>query len=170
MHYMRVRTTGRLDVESPRHPRAGLCRVDDCGKAVKAKGWCGPHYRNWTLRRDPLAAGPGAGKQFGREAAGTLNGQGYRVMRVIRSDGRPHHVGQHRLVMEQMIGRELLPVETVHHKNGVRDDNRPENLELWSSHQPRGQRIEDKVAWAREILDLYGDLIDRMNASTKELV
>lgn len=64
---------------------------------------------------------------------------------------------QHRFVMEQMLGRELLPGETVHHKNGIKHDNRPSNLELWSTSQPYGQRVEDKVAWARDIIRLYGD-------------
>jgi hypothetical protein len=57
--------------------------------------------------------------------------------------------------MEQIIGRPLLHEESVHHKNGVRDDNRPDNLELWSKSQPSGQRVEDKVTWAIELLLLY---------------
>jgi len=62
------------------------------------------------------------------------------------------------MVMSDMIGRRLLPHENAHHRNGNRLDNRPENLELWSTHQPKGQRVADKLAWAREIINLYGDL------------
>lgn len=57
--------------------------------------------------------------------------------------------------MEQMIGRPLLPHENVHHLNGVRHDNRPENLELWSTMQPTGQAVTDKVRFAWEIIALY---------------
>ena len=61
----------------------------------------------------------------------------------------------HRYVMEQHIGRPLLKIETVHHLNGDRKDNRLENLELWSRSQPAGQRVADKLKWAREILATY---------------
>jgi hypothetical protein len=72
---------------------------------------------------------------------------------AAQADG---YVPEHRLVMESLIGRYLLPEETVHHINGLRDDNRPENLELWASRQPKGQRVSDLVEWAEEILKLYG--------------
>ncbi len=71
----------------------------------------------------------------------------------VRDNGKL--VAQHRLVMEEHLQRPLWPDERVHHLNGDRTDNRVENLELWSVRQPSGQRVEDKLTYAREILRRY---------------
>jgi len=59
--------------------------------------------------------------------------------------------------MALMLGRPLAADEVVHHRNGDRLDNRPENLELWNTTQPKGQRVAEKVAFAYEILLRYDD-------------
>lgn len=63
---------------------------------------------------------------------------------------------EHQIVMERRLGRPLTYDETIHHKNCIRNDNRDENLELWTGKHPIGARVSDLIAWAREFLPQYG--------------
>jgi hypothetical protein len=68
--------------------------------------------------------------------------------------------------MEEYLGRKLEPGENVHHKNGVRDDNRIENLELWTTSQPYGYRVDDAVEEALATLRKY--LPEALDSSYRE--
>lgn len=88
----------------------------------------------------------------------TYHKAGYVMRRVPehpRARPRSPYVFEHVLVMEEALGRHLFPDESVHHLNGVRDDNRVENLEVWVRPQPSGIRASDALAWAREMIARY---------------
>lgn len=81
-------------------------------------------------------------RQLSKARGRYVDKYGY-VLLTNRKGDNGYQQPEHRAVMETMLGRKLESHETVHHKNGVRHDNRPENLELWSGRHGRGQRIGD---------------------------
>jgi hypothetical protein len=144
-HYQRARMGYEMDDPVQERDGSQGCSVEGCERKHQALGLCATH-RTRQMRGIPLDAPPHE-KDDGATRRTT---HGYVDEKRA---GRWHR--QHRLVMEDHIGRPLRPEETVHHRNGTRDDNRLQNLELWSgSHHP-GQRVEDLVAWAIELLKLY---------------
>lgn len=81
-----------------------------------------------------------------------------------RANTKKPYVLEHILVVEKRLGRYLLPHENVHHQNGIRDDNSESNLELWSKSQPPGQRVDDKIEWAKSFLEQYGFKVSGVSA------
>jgi len=164
LHYNRWRRTGTPDSGKPdRLPSfsQNTCKVDGCSNNAIALHLCHKHYSKFKKFGDPLAGTV----QDGRSKEWHVRDIGY-VVRFDRNSPHANKVSgivlQHRQVMGEAIGRPLLPNENVHHKNGDRADNRLDNLELWVKSQPAGQRVQDKVSWARDILQQYGDLVDKL--------
>lgn len=145
-HHQRLRLYGDVMADRPFNYRNGptKCTFPSCEGVHQARNLCRGHYEQWKR-----------GKILTEITPRRKNGEGSVVNGYILKPKNGKRYGEHRMVMEKILGRDLLPGENVHHINGVRNDNRPENLELWVSSQPSGQRVEDLIKWAKEILERY---------------
>jgi hypothetical protein len=127
--------------------------VEGCERFYYAKGLCRLHYNRL---RTTGTVGPAGLVQL---APGTrtryLDPRSGYVYTYVVGNGKGKL--EHRVVMEEALGRSLTQFEQVHHRNGIRNDNRLENLELWVKPQLAGQRIEDLVAF---VVEAYPEAVE----------
>ena len=150
-----------------RHTEKALV-CDCCSKTFLMKRdvparWCSDKCRSLARYRRNTGYPEKAPRTKSEYGGGYVNKQGYRIVYKDHPNAnkRTKIILEHIYIMSTLLGRPMKKGETVHHKNGIRSDNRTENLELWSTSQPPGQKIEDKITWAIEFLESYGHKVEK---------
>jgi hypothetical protein len=163
-HLARWRKHGDAMDRSPlrfTHPYKTQCSVDDCGRQARNNWMCGLHWARYKAHGDVHKV---AKVNSYPEGSRRILEDGYVEVKVSghpnarKNAGNLGWVREHLLVMSEILGRPIATEdgETVHHRNGIRSDNDPSNLELMVSIHPPGQRVIDLVVFARSILKRYG--------------
>ena len=128
--------------------RCHLVKCEFCGeehpRRIKIKNETGKFYCSKSCSsRDINTFGNLRGdKHYNWTGGRIINAKGYALIYFPDYPGRKvngKYVREHRLVMEQKLGRYLKPTEQVHHKNGIKDDNRLRNLDLVTFNDHFGQ-------------------------------
>ncbi len=166
LHYNR--SNNDIPIDAPileRMRNEGKCSRPSCERKQYSKNLCRIHYKRQRERRD-VDAPLGLPKTYRTGLDYNVMDDGYAEVK------RPGHFGkpkrgvdwyyEHRYVMERYLGRPLRDNENVHHINGVKNDNRLENLELWTSSQPAGQRVTDLLNWADGVIERYEPESDKL--------
>lgn len=149
-HQYRMQRHGSYEL--PAKPKK-KCVISKCNLESDGLGYCDEHRKrllhsesyNFPISKD----------------ATLLDPRGYRKMCLTyhpNAQKGSHQIFEHTLVMSNIIGRPLRKGETVHHKNGLRGDNRPSNLELRTTNHGRGQSVLDMLKFCREYIQEYGHL------------
>lgn len=137
----------------PHGRRYEQCTFPGCRKKHHAGGLCRGHH---TQRKRGQPLRPLGGKGF------WIDQKGYVWIKCPEPEhpnaqSRRGWIAEHVWVMSQLLGRPLRRGESVHHVNNIKHDNRPDNLQLWHTHQPKGASVEETVRWARWFLKEYGE-------------